>query len=88
VTEPVRLSLTCWPRLLSLKLAGLYCSVSSRTVEEWIHDGIITPVGMPGISLRDRSGNIIAHAKARKIAKTLLDINDLNALVEMRKAMQ
>lgn len=75
-----------WPRLLSLDLSAAYCSVGSRTVEDWIHDGLLTPVAMPGSTLKDKSGNVIASASQRRIAKILIDRESLDALIDARKA--
>ncbi len=76
-----------WPRLLDLRLAAKYCSVGSRTVEDWIHEGLLTPVGMPGSTLRDKQGDVIVHASQRKIAKILIDKSDLDRLIDERKVI-
>jgi hypothetical protein len=74
-----------WPRLLSLKGAAAYLSVGSRTIEDWVKDGLLDPVPMPGSTIRGKDGNIVARAKARRIAKILIDRCDLDALIEARK---
>jgi hypothetical protein len=81
-----RTTLAIWPRLLSLELSAAYCSIGSRTIEDWIHDGILSPVPMPGSILKDKAGNVIAHSRARKIAKILIAKEDLDALIDARKA--
>jgi hypothetical protein len=81
-----RLALNVWPRLLSLSLTAAYLSVGSRTVESWIYDGLLTPVPMPGSTLKDKNGNVIANARARKLAKILIDKADLDRLIDERKA--
>ena len=75
----------CWPRLLDLHLAAAYVSVGSRTIEDWIRDGLLQPVPMPGSTLKDKSGAVIARAKARRIAKILIDREDLDRLIAERK---
>jgi excisionase family DNA binding protein len=75
-----------WPRLLDLKTAAAYLSVGSRTIEDWLKDGILEAVPMPGSTIRDKSGNIIARAKTRKIVKTLIDREDLDRLITDRRA--
>ncbi len=82
-----RLALPGWPRLLSLDLSAAYCSVGARTVEDWIRDGLLTPIGMPGSTIK-KDGNIIATAGRRRIAKILIDKSDLDALIDERKAAQ
>jgi predicted site-specific integrase-resolvase len=77
-----------WPRLLDLKGAALYLSVGSRTVEDWVKDGLLDPVPMPGGTLKDKSGNVIARARSRRIAKILLDREDLDRLISARKGAE
>jgi hypothetical protein len=77
-----------WPRLLDLKGAALYLSVGARTVEDWVRDGLLDPVPMPGSTIKDKSGNVIARAKARRIAKILLDREDLDRLISARKGAE
>jgi hypothetical protein len=79
--------MACWPRLLSLQLAAAYSSVGARTIEDWIHDGLIEPVPMPGSTLKDKAGNIIARAGRRRIAKILIDRADLDRLIDERKGV-
>ncbi len=83
-----RLTLACWPRLLDLHRAAAYCSVGARTVEDWIHEGLLTPVPMPGSTLKDRQGNVVASAGRRRIAKILIDRGDLDRLIDERKAAE
>jgi hypothetical protein len=77
-----------WPRLLSLILAALYCSVGKRVIEDWIREGLLEPVPMPGSTLRDKAGNIVARAGQRRIAKILIDRVDLDRLIDGRKGNQ
>lgn len=78
--------ISCWPRLMDLQTASAYCSVGARTIEDWIHDRIIDSIPMPGSTIKDKGGNVIARAGARRIAKILIDRIDLDALIESRKA--
>ncbi len=79
-----RRTLACWPRLMDLHLASAYFSVAERTIEDWIADGLLTPVPMPGSTLRKKK-QIIAHAKDRRIAKILLAKEDIDALIDRMK---
>lgn len=79
------ITLTCWPRLLDIHSAAAYSSVGESTVRDWIADQILKPVEMPGSTLRDKAGNVIAHAKARRIVKILIDRADLDKLIDQRK---
>lgn len=78
-------NIAAWPRLLDIHLASAYCSVGDRTVEDWIHEGLLTPVPMPGSTLRDRQGHIITPASRRRIAKILIERSELDRLIHSRK---
>jgi hypothetical protein len=76
-----------WPRLLDVHLAALYLSVGESTIRDYVAEQILEPVQLPGSILRDKSGSVITHAKARKISKILLDRSDLDRLVRERKGL-
>ena len=71
---------------MDLRTAAKYLCISPRVIEDWLKDQIIQSIGMPGSSIRDKSGNIVAHAKNRKIVKHLILREDLDALIDQRKA--
>ncbi len=77
-----------WPRLLDVHLAAAYLSVGESTIRDYCGDGILHPVELPGSTLRNKNGSVIAHAKARRIAKILIAREDLDALIDERKAAQ
>jgi hypothetical protein len=81
-----RQALATWPRLLDIHLAAAYLSVGEATIRDWIADGIISPVRLPGSTLRERNGRVITHSKNRRIAKILIDREDLNGFIESIKA--
>jgi predicted site-specific integrase-resolvase len=72
-------------RLLDIKSAAQYLSIGKQTLRDWIVDGLLTPVSMPGSTIRDRHGKIIASASKRRIAKILIDKQDLDQLIEQAK---
>lgn len=74
-----------WPRLLDTRAAALYCSVGEQTVRDWVVDGILQPVRMPGTTLRDKAGKVVVHASRRPIAKILIDRGELDRLIDQRK---
>ena len=80
-----RMTLAAWPRLLDIHLSAFYGSISESTVRDWIADGLLKPVPMPGSTLRDKRGCIISHSKNRRIAKVLIDRADLDALIDSCK---
>jgi excisionase family DNA binding protein len=79
-------TLAAWTRLLDIHLAAAYLSVGESTIRDWIADGMISPVRLPGSTLRSRSGRIISHSKHRRIVKILLDREDLNRFIKSIKA--
>jgi hypothetical protein len=83
-----RAAVACWPRLLDIHRAAAYLSVGEATIRDYVNDKILVPIPMPGSTLRDKSGKIIAHAKARKIAKILIDKADLDRLIDERRSEQ
>lgn len=70
-----------WPRLLNIHLAAQYCSVGEATIRDWIGDDLLTPVQMPGSTIR-RKKKVISKASRHHIAKILLDRQDLDALID------
>ena len=80
-----RLILAVWPRLLDVHKAADYMSLGPQTIRDWVNEEILMPVPMPGSTLRDRHGKIIAPASKRRIAKILIDRNDLDQLIEEAK---
>jgi hypothetical protein len=81
-----RAVMACWPRLMDLPTAAAYTCLGISTLRDYCNEGILSPVSMPGSTLRDRQGNIIARGKARKIAKILITRESLDALIDAGKA--
>jgi len=79
------ITLAVWPRLMSLRVAALYTSIAESTWRDWVSDGIIEPVEMPGSALRGKGGRIIARPRDRRLAKILLDRRDVDRLIAERK---
>ena len=80
-----KLTVAAWPRLLDIHLSAVYGSVGESTVRDWIADGLLKPVAMPGSILRDKRGCIVAHGRNRRIAKVLIDRADLDSLIDSCK---
>jgi hypothetical protein len=83
--EKSSIHIATWPRLLDIHLASAYLSVGEATIRDYVTDRVLQPIGLPGSILRDRSGRVIAHAGARKIAKLLFDRHDLDVFIERMK---
>jgi hypothetical protein len=79
-----RAEISSWPRLLDIHTAAAYSSPGESTFCDYVADRILQPVEMPGSTLRDKAGNVIAHAKDRRIAKILIDRADLDTLIDER----
>jgi hypothetical protein len=79
--------LSCWPRLLDIHLSAQYLSVGEQAIRDYVASGILEPVELPGCILRTRTGGqVIARPQQRRMAKILIDIHDLDALIDERKA--
>jgi hypothetical protein len=70
---------------MDLSTAAAYISLGISTIRDYVNDGILAPVRMPGSTLRDKSGRIIARARTRNISKILIDRADLDRLVDERR---
>jgi hypothetical protein len=68
--------------------SGHHTCLGISTLRDYVADGLLTPVQMPGSILREKNGKVIAHARTRKIAKILIDKSDLDNLINERKAGQ
>ncbi len=86
MTERQGLTLACWPRLMDLHTAEAYPCIAESTWRDYISDGLIEPVPMPGSTLR-KNRQIVAHAKDRRIAKILLDRGDIDQLIDRMKGV-
>jgi hypothetical protein len=74
------------PRLLDVHLAAIYLSVGEQTIRDYVTDGILHPVALPGSILRARTGGqVIAKCHQRKMVKILIDRKDIDALIDLRK---
>ena len=71
--------------MLNIHLAAVYLSVGESTIRDYVADKILRAVELPGSTIRDQSGRVIAHAKARRIAKLLFDREDLDAFIDQMK---
>ncbi len=80
-----RLTFAAWPRLMDLATAAAYTCLGISTLRDYCADGILRPISMPGSTLRDRNGRVIARSKTRRIHKILVAREDLDALIDSRK---
>lgn len=72
-------------KLMGIKDTANYLGVGTSTVREWIVDGILQPVVLPGAALREKGGRIVAKPHQRRMNKILLDRNDLDKFIEQCK---
>ncbi|MBZ5500490.1 MAG: hypothetical protein LAP85_29200 [Acidobacteriia bacterium] len=77
----------CWPRLLDLHLTEAYSSISASTWRDYIQDGIITAVAMPGSTIR-KGNQVVVRARDHRIGKVLLDRRDIDLLISRVKGEQ
>ncbi len=82
------LTMLTWPRLLDIHLAAAYLSVGEQSVRDYIADGILTPVKLPGAKIRGENKTVIARPRQRTMNKLLIDREDCDKLIERLKAEQ
>jgi hypothetical protein len=68
------------PRLLSLKQAAAYVGVSYWLLRDYVIDGTLKPVRLPGSRLK-KAGRVIANSKDHAIRKIMIDRDDLDNLI-------
>ncbi len=72
------------PRLLSLKQAAAYVGVSYWLLRDYVIDGTLKPVRLPGSRLR-KAGRVVANSKDHAIRKIMVDREDLDTLIKESK---
>jgi len=72
-------------RLMNLRQAGQYLNVSYWIVRDWVLDGILPVVRLPGARLREKGGKVIARSTSHSMRKILVDCRDLDRLIEQSK---
>lgn len=71
-------------RLLSMRQAAAYLGVSYWLIRDWVLDGVVPAVRLPGSRLR-AGGRVVAHSTERNTRKVFIDRQDLDRLVEESK---
>ena len=69
------------PRLLSFKKAAEYVGVSYWLLRDWIIDGTLKPVRLPGSRLK-KNGRVVANPKDHAMRKIMVDRADLDYLID------
>ena len=77
-----RVSMACWPEAMDLETIGQYTSTSTSTARDWVSDGLLEPLALPGTFLRDKQGNVIAKPSQRKLAKIIVLKSDVDAFLK------
>ena len=70
-----------WPEAMDLETIGQYTSTSASTARDWVADGLLEPVALPGTFLRDKTGKVIASPHQRKLAKIIVLRADVDAFL-------
>lgn len=68
------------PRLLSLRQAAAYVGVSYWLLRDYVIDGTLKPVRLPGSRLK-KDGRLIANSKDHAMRKIMIDREDLDKLI-------
>jgi hypothetical protein len=71
-------------RLLSLKQAAAYVGVSYWLLRDYVIDGTLQPVRLPGSRLK-KDGRLVANSKDHHMRKIMLDREDLDRLISESK---
>jgi hypothetical protein len=69
------------PRLLDVAGCAHYLGIGRQSVRDWVNDGLLEPVQVPGASLR-KAGKVIAGPRQRRMSKLLFDIRDLDRFID------
>jgi hypothetical protein len=73
-----------FPRLMSLKVAAGYLGVSYWLIRDYVIDGTLKPVRLPGSRIK-KAGRVIANSKDHSMRKIMVDRHDLDNLIEESK---
>ena len=71
-----------WPEAMDLETIGIYTGTSASTARDWVNDGLLEPLALPGTFLRDKTGKVIAAPHQRKLAKIVVLRADVDALLK------
>jgi len=71
------------PRLMGVREAAQYLSISAWTVRDWVKAGLLRPVALPGSIRRARGGRVVARPEDYILNRVLIDRRDLDALIEL-----
>ena len=71
-------------RLLSLKQAAAYVGVSYWLLRDYVIDGTLRPVRLPGSRIK-KDGRVTMNSKDHHMRKIMLDREDLDKLIEESK---
>ena len=69
------------PRLLSLRQAAAYVGVSYWLLRDYVIDGTLRAVKLPGSRLK-KGGRVVANSKDHHMRKIMLDRSDLDQLID------
>jgi excisionase family DNA binding protein len=73
-------------RLMSLQDAAAYMGISYWSLREFVADGVLPAVRLPGTRIRAKGGKVVRHASAKtSMRRVLVDRRDLDALIEQCK---
>jgi hypothetical protein len=84
--QPTDLKTVGFPRLLSLRQAAEYVGVSYWLLRDYVLDGTLQPVRLPGSRLK-KAGRVVANSKDHSMRKIMLDRADLDRLIEDCKGL-
>jgi hypothetical protein len=86
--EKEKRSIGAWPQAMSLECAAQYTCTSVSTLRDWVSDGLLRPLRLPGTCLRDRGGRVITRPRAHTLNKIIVLKSDVDALLEKARGAE
>jgi predicted site-specific integrase-resolvase len=77
-----------FPRLFDIVGAAAYLSIGKATVRDYLAEGILKTVALPGSRLRKPGGAVTSFSKDHELRKVLIDRADLDQLIDEARANQ
>jgi hypothetical protein len=81
-----RMTLAAWPEAMSLEVGALYSSTSVSTLRDWVADGLLKPLRLPGTFIRAKNGTVITRPRAHSLKKIIVLKADIDELLRAGKA--
>jgi hypothetical protein len=81
-----RLPIACWPEAMDLETIASYTSTSTSTARDWVSDGLLKPLRLPGSCIRDKAGRIVTRPRDHSLNKIIVLKADVDAFLRKGNA--